>query len=268
MAASINQDFVTYQGNAISPIFTVKTAAGVAVDISTVTEITWQVLPEDLGTPLISKTKTGGGITFVTTGADGKFQVAILAADTLPLEGYYMHTASITDAGGNVTTVSVGRMQVGLKPTWTYNSAKLSTVPLFQVRRLIGDVLIGDQQMQDQEVQWYIDNYSNVWAAASAACRALAAQFSRMVDTVQGEMHTLYSQRAKNYMLLAQTLYQQSRGRGVAYVYAGGISQSDKQQQVEDSDRVPPQFNLLMFDDLLPESPVGHQTPASPGNIP
>ena len=264
MAASLNQDFVTYRGDSITPIFTVRNSSGVAVNISGALEITWKILPENLGTPILTKTMTGGGITFVTSGADGKFQVAILATDTANLSGFYLHEASVTDSFGSVTTVTAGRVQVGLVPTWTYNAAALSTNTVYQVRRLVGDVLYGDQQMQDQEIEWYVANYSNVWAAASAVCRALAAQFSRMVDTVQGDLHTLYSQRARNYLALAATLFQQSRGRGVAYVYAGGISQTDKNNQVEDGDRVPPQFNLLMFDDLLPTSPVSHESPGTP----
>lgn len=262
--AAINQDFVTYAGDTVAPIFTVLNSSGVAVDISTVSEITWTARQEASDAAILTKTKTGGGITFVTNGTDGKFQVAITAANTTSLSGYYLHEASIVDANSNVTTVTVGRMQVGVTPTWTYNPQKVATLPIYQVRRLIGDVLYGDQQMQDAEVQWYVDTYGNVWSAAANACRALAAQFARMVDTVQGELHTLYGQRVKNYLAMASAYDMQAKGRGGGYMYAGGISQSDKQTQVEDQDRVPPQFNLMMFDDQLPVAPVGHQTPGSP----
>ena len=36
--AALNQDFVTYAGDDVSPVFTVQTTAGVAVDISSVAE--------------------------------------------------------------------------------------------------------------------------------------------------------------------------------------------------------------------------------------
>jgi hypothetical protein len=263
MAAALNQDFVTYSGDSITPVFTVLTAAGVAVDISTVTDITWTMRQEGSSTALITKTKSGAQITFVTSGTDGKFQVAILAADTMGLSGYYLHEASITDNTGKITTVSVGRMQIGVQPTWTYNPAQLTTNTTYQVRRLIGDVLYGDQQMQDDEIEWFTANYTNVWSAASAAAASLGAQFARLVDTVQGELRTLYGQRAKNYMLISGQLSNQSKGRGPAYAYAGGISAMDKEQQVENVDRVPPNFLIRMFDNVT-VGQVGQQAIAAP----
>ena len=198
------------------------------------------------------------------TGLDGKFFVKLLAADTALLSGYYQHEASIKDVAGNTTTVTVGRMQVGIVPTWTYNPAQLNTNKVYQVRRLIGDTKYAEQQMQDQEIQWYVDNYGNAWLAAANCARALAAEFSRLVDTVQGELRTLYGQKAKNYLVTASQLELQGKGRSGPFVYAGGISQTDKEQQVENTDRVAPQFNIEMFDNLLPTGPVGHQVPASP----
>lgn len=263
MTAALNQDFVTYQGDTISPIFTVINSASTPVDISSVTEITWNAMLEGTTTPLLSKTKSGGQIVFVTNGSDGKFQVNILSADTQPLSGYYMHKAALTDGNNHITTVEVGRMQVGVEPTWTYNPAAVSVNPVYQVRRLIGDVLYGDQQMQDDEIQFYIDNYSNVWTAAANAARALAAQFGRMVDTVQGDLRTMYGQRVRNYLSIASTLEMQGKGRGTSYVYAGAISISDKSAQAQDTDRTPPQFNLMLFDNLLPTTPVGQQVPGA-----
>ena len=262
--AALNQDFITYSGNDVAPIFTVQTTAGVAVDISGATQIAWMVQRQDNSAIVLTKTKSLGQITFPSGGTDGRFQVAITKTDTATLGGFYIHSASLTDGSGNVTTVTVGRMQVGLAPTWTYDATQVSTNSMYQVRRLIGDVLYGDQQMQDEEINWFISNYASVWSAASAACLSLAAQFARMVDTVQGELRTLYSQRARNYTAMAAQLERQGKGRGSTYVYAGGVSQSDKDTQVQNPDRTPPQFNLMMFDDLLPESPVGHQTPGAP----
>lgn len=264
MAAALNQDFVTYAGNAVSPIFTVQTTAGVAINISTVSDITWQAQPDaDTAAVLTKKKSNSGQIVFVTDGTDGKFQVNIATGDTTNFSGYYIHSATIFDASSNPTTVAVGRMQVALKPTWTYNPVALATSALFQVRRLIGDVLQADMQMQDQEILWQITQYPNIYSAAAACARALSAQYARLVDTIQGEMRTLYGQKAKNYQAIAAALEAQGRGRSGALAFAGGISASDKETQVEDNDRVSPQFNLMMNDNLLPEAPVGNLTPAS-----
>jgi len=259
--ASINQDFVTYQGNAVSPIFTVKNSAGVAIDISGSTEIAWSAIRDDLDVPVISKTKTGGGITFVTDGTDGKFQVAILATDTASLSGSYIHQATVTDGDGNPTTVSVGRMQVGLAPTWTYDSTALRTNTLYQVRRLVGDVLASDQQLQDEEIRFAISLYSNVYLAAAECCREIAAQYSRKVNTVQGAsgLQTNYSQQAIAYTLRAKELENRGMARGGTMPYMGGISIADKVAQQNDTDRVQPSFIIGMDDNLL--NPSGSAPP-------
>lgn len=263
MSAAINQDFVTYKGDSVTPVFTVLNASGVAVNISTVSQITWTAKLNETAAAALTKTKSGGSITFVTTGADGKFQVAITGTDTSGLtEGPYLHYASITDASANVTTVTIGRMSVGIAPQWTYNPKLITTTPLYQARRLLGDVLVNDQQMLDAELLWYITQYSNVYSAAGAAAQGLAAQFARLVDTVQGEMRTMYSAKARNYAMLASQLVLRGKTSGGAtMVYSGAISITDKTNQVQDTDRVPPQFNIGMDDNLLPIGPVGNETP-------
>jgi hypothetical protein len=264
--ASTNQDFITYSGDAVSPVFTVLGSTGLPVDISTVTQITWFVRRDLSTAPALTKTKSGGGITFVTNGTDGKFQVNLLVADTTPLTGNYIHFASITDASGNVTTVTAGQMNVGPAPQWTYDPGQVGSSNRHTIRRLIGDTQKNDQFLFDAEIDWANSTYSNVWLAGAECCRWIAAKFSRDIDTVQGELRTLYSSRQKAYRQRAFELMEVGMARGGAFVYAGGISQEDKNQQVLDSDRVVPQFNLAMMDNLIPLSPVGHENPGSPSN--
>src|SRR5215831_2818275 len=208
MVASVNQDFVTYVGDTVIPIFTVQNSLGQAVDISTASQIQWNCRLNNTESPaiIITKLKSAGQVTFVTNGVDGKFQVTIQPADTSQLSGFYIHEAILTDAVGNVTTVTVGRMQVGLEPTWSYNPAQLSSSPLYQVRQWIGDVLQGDQQMMYAEIRYWLSYHGgNVALAAYECCRAIAAKFSRQVDVVQGTLKTNYSERAKMYMTMAQS---------------------------------------------------------------
>ena len=73
---------------------------------------------------------------------------------------------------------------------WSYNVGQISTSALFQVRRLIGDVLAADQQLQDEEINWTLGRFSSIYGAAAECCRDIAAQFARKVDTVQGELRT------------------------------------------------------------------------------
>lgn len=263
--AETNQDFITYQGDDVSPIFTVLDADGVAVNISAVTEITWTCRRNLESAALLTKTKTLGDITFVTDGTDGKFQVEIIAADTTPLTGFYLHTASITDSLGAITTVTVGRMQVGQAPAWSYDPTALSTA-LYQARMLIGDTMIGDQLLSDAEVNFCLSLYPNVYLGAAECARNIAMKFARQVDISQGELQTSYSQRSVRYGQIAKELESRGSARGgVALgIYAGGISVQDKIIQQQNPDRVRPQFNLGMWDNLLvPVPPV-----ADPENEP
>lgn len=265
--ASVNQDFVTYSGDSVSPIFTVTNRTGTVVDISTVTNITWQGKADADSTAIITKTKTGGGITFVTTGVDGQFQVALTGVDTAAFAAVgsmFVHTASITDASGNVTTTTIGRMQVGLAPMFTYDPAQITTNSVYAVRDLIGDTKPGDVLLTDPEIRISTTNFSNSYLAAADCCRKIAARFGRDVDTQQGELRTMYSSRRKAYQSLGIDLEQRGYARGGIMGYAGGISQSDKDSYVSDTDRVQPQFNIGMMDDLIPTGPIGHETPGSP----
>ena len=149
--------------------------------------------------------------------------------------------------------------------TWSYDPTQLNTNTLMQVRLLIEDVKTGDQQLQDEEINWTVSQFSTVYLAAAQCCRLLAARYSRDVDTVQGELRTLYSVRQRAYATRAieyQNWGMQRGGGGMPY--AGGVSIQDKTNQVLNTDRVPPDFNKNQFENLLPVGPVGNQTP-TPG---
>ncbi len=265
MTAALNQDFVTYQGDDPTFVITVRDSVlptGNPVDISTVAEITWRAKRNFDTAAAVTKTKTGGGITLLGGGTAGQFQVALTKVDTAALEGFYIHDATITDAVGNVTTVTVGRMQVGELPMWTHDAGQVPSEEIYQVRALIGDTIASDQQLPDAIISWTLTTYSNVWLAGAECCRMIAAQFARKVDTVQGEIRTLYSQQTKNYTSVARDLEQRGLMRGAAMPYAGGISVTDKITQTEDTDRVAPQFNIAWADNLLPVGPAGQQAPS------
>jgi hypothetical protein len=265
MAASVNQDFVIYRGDDANPIFTVRNASGQVVDISTVSQIVWSAQRNMLEAVAVTKSMSTGGVVFVTNGTDGQFRVLLNPPDTSPLDGFYIHRGIITDSFSNVTSVEVGRMQVGPKPTWTWDPGSVGTSRLYQVRSLIGDVLIADQLLTDEQINWINNMYGNIYFAAAEACRQIASMYARQIDIVQGQLKENYSNRTKAYRLLAFDMNNKAIGRGAgAMPYVGGISVNDKITVVQNQDRVPPQFNLMMYDNLLPVSPVGNQTP-SPG---
>lgn len=273
MTAILNQDFVTYVGDDVFPIFTVYASdLTTVVDISTAAEIAWQALRNSDSAVAVTKTKTAGQIAFVTNGTDGKFQVTVTKTDTAALSGYYRHTATVTDAFGNKTTVEVGFMRVGVKPAWTYDAQSITSSQLYQVRRLIGDVNKDAQQLFDEEINWFLTQRSSVYGAAADACRAISAQYSQKVDvTSPGEIRTAYSNQATAYARRAKELDEVARGRGAGISpFAGGISVTDKVNRQQDTDRVQPAFNIGMTDNLIPVGPAGNETPTQPmgGGVP
>jgi hypothetical protein len=150
--------------------------------------------------------------------------------------------------------------------TWTYVVAQLSTTPLYQVRFMLGDTLPADQQLQDEEINFAISQESSVYGAAAACCRNLGARLSREADSIVGEQRTLYSSRAKAYRVKAAEFEALSIARGGGLPYAGGISIADKATNEADSDRVSPEFQKGMTDNLIPVGPAGNEssTPQEP----
>jgi len=263
-SAEINQDFITFAGDDPAPIFTVRNSAGQPVDISTVNNIIWLARRNADDTNPLTKTKAAGDILLLNGGTLGQFQVNIDASDTAAMSGWYEHLARIVDPTNKTTTVAVGRMQVGIKPEWTYDPGQIATNSLYAIRDLIGDTKIGDQLLFDGEIQAALAAYPNTYLAAAEACRKIAARFARDVDTQEGELRKLYSSRQRAYRSLAVEMERLGYSRGGVQGYAGGISISDKSRVTADEDRVAPQFNIGMTDNFLPIGPVGNEQPTSP----
>lgn len=265
-ATTFNSDFVCFAGDDVTPVFTVVDSTGAAIDISAATAIVWFCERDADSAAALSLTKAAGQITFVTNGTDGKFQVALSAANTTALDsGFYQHYGRVTLAGKTVT-VNAGRMKVGPKPTWTYDASRVATVPLYQVRRLLGDVIYEDQQLSDSEVAFALTQRSTIEGAAADCARYLAGQYSRKPDvTSPGGITTNYGEQAKKYLALARDLDNQAVRRGAGGIaYAGGISISDKTSVQADADRVQPSFNLGMMDNTIPIGQIGNETPTLP----
>ena len=112
MTAS-NQNFTSYVGMAVAPIFLITDGAGNVIPLQTVQDIEW-IAYKDTSIPaaLTKKKSVAGGITFVTDGSDGKIQVNIAKADTIGFDGWYFHSVAITDAAANPTTEATGRWAV------------------------------------------------------------------------------------------------------------------------------------------------------------
>jgi len=261
--AAVSQNFTTYIGDAAVPIFNVVDRNGNPVDISAASDIIWSAFRTWGAAPVLQKRKTAGQITFVTDGTNGQFQLQLAAPDTNPLSGNYLHKSQLEDVAGNLTTIATGTMYVGPAPAWTYDPTQLTTSPLMQIRVQIGDTQYNDQSLYDEEINFCFAQRPNLYGACAEACRLIASKNYRRVDVVQGLLKTNYSQIAKSYDAKARQFDFLASTRGPGLPYAGGISAADKEQQVENDDRVTPAFNIGMDDNYLPIAPAGNVIPGS-----
>jgi hypothetical protein len=152
---------------------------------------------------------------------------------------------------------------------WTYDNTLLSTstanADVMAVRLMIGDRAPGAQKLYDAEILYNVQSFANLYLAAAECCRNISLTYAIQVDQVQGELKTNYSNITKVYADRAVMLESRGMARGGAMPYAGGISQQDKTNFVQNLDRVTPQYNLGMMDNLSdPVQPVGQETPGNP----
>jgi len=261
---AVSQNFAIDAGDASAPIFTVQDQNGKAIDLSAVVDIVWSLLRSaDATAAVLQKKKSLGQVAFVNTGVDGQFQVTITVADTAPLAGNYFYKAQTIDGAGNVSTVAVGTVYFGVPPAWTYDATQLATSSLMQVRLEIGDTAYSDQLLYDEEINFFLSQRPNIYGAGADACRAIASKFARQIDIVQGTLKENYSNRQRAYEARAQRLDFMATTRGGGLPYAGGISAADKENQVENADRVTPSFNIGLNDNYLPVAPAGQVIPGT-----
>jgi hypothetical protein len=143
--------------------------------------------------------------------------------------------------------------------TWTYDVTKLSTSGKDALRLMIGDTFSVRQQMQDEEIVYFLSARSTLYGAAAECCRTLATRFSSSVDQQAGTTKIAYSQMGKAYQAKALQFEARAAMSGAAMPYAGGISITDKMMQELNMDRVQPNFNFGMTDNTLPVSQAGNE---------
>jgi hypothetical protein len=144
--------------------------------------------------------------------------------------------------------------------TWSYDITQLATSPLMQLRWLIGDTLVKDPQLQDEELAFALSQRTSIYGAAADSCRALSARLSREADSTQGPLHALYSSRARAYAARAGDLEVRAMARSGGLPYSGMVSKADYEQMEQDPDRIAPQFGIDMEDNRLPVGGVGPET--------
>lgn len=116
------------------------------------------------------------------------------------------------------------------------------------VRFLIGDTDTAHEQVADATLVKMLTMYAGPTSTAQAVCVALQAKYSRLADQQIGQLRVSTSQIADHYSKLADKLRDQAQSTStvVPVPYAGGITQSDKQLNTDNSDVVRPFFTRDM----------------------
>lgn len=116
------------------------------------------------------------------------------------------------------------------------------------VRFTIGDTDCRDPILLDKEIEYLLKLYcQSVLQASIRACEMAMAKFSRMVDESVGSVRISFSQKSKGYQVLINQLRQRLAIEGIQ-PFAGGISKTQKATQVQDQDRVVPDFTKHMME--------------------
>jgi len=142
---------------------------------------------------------------------------------------------------------------------WTYDASPDTTTSAGRrdsVRLLIGDTDTDDQQVQDEEIVFFLSRASNkIYLAAALSARAIAAKYARRVDSEFDEVSSSYSDLQKHYTNLAYSLEAQSdqydgSSLGLA---VGGVSLAVIEANDEKTDRPTPAFRRKQFRNLPTE---------------
>jgi hypothetical protein len=254
-----SQDFEVFAGNANGVVFTVVGDDDLPLDISQAQDIVFEARRDLASSPVLTKKKSvAAGITFVTDGTDGKFQVNFAPADTAALTANYYFAASLVDFTSQPATVSTGMMQVGAAPAWTYSGDPTSSQK-DAVRFIMGDTFRKDPLVFDGEILFALTQSTSTYGAAAIVCRSLASRFAREADTVDKDLQTRLSQRSSAFSKMASQFEQKASARSGVVPYAGGISIADRSRQIKQPDRVQPSFNTGMMDNFIPDGIMGNE---------
>lgn len=146
---------------------------------------------------------------------------------------------------------------------WSYDASDLDTTTasgrLNTVRLLLGDTDTLDQQVQNEEITFALSQTNdNVYFAAAWLARTVASQYARKVNvSLDGSLSADYSDLAKQYTSLAETLeYQGKKAGAIIGVVAGGLTKSDINAVRTNTDRIEGSFRRDRF-----RNPPSYETP-------
>lgn len=109
-----NQDFDLYQGDDKQVTFTVRDEAGAILDLTGYSAV-WVMYNKlnRAATPILSKDTGGAALAILLPATQGKVRLTLEPSDSATVEpGEYPHELEITSGAGDVSTVTVGTVDL------------------------------------------------------------------------------------------------------------------------------------------------------------
>jgi hypothetical protein len=138
--------------------------------------------------------------------------------------------------------------------SWSYDPTDLNTTTasgrLNTVRFLVGDTDSADQKLQNEEVEFSLEQAGgDVNGAASYVARTLASKYaSKVTIELDGQLTAHYSDMYEHYKSLADKLDYQAKKFGAQIgVLAGGINKTTIGAVRSNTNRVKPAFRRDRF---------------------
>ena len=111
--------------------------------------------------------------------------------------------------------------------SWSYNPALRLTVPLHEVRFLVGDTDTASQQLSDEDIAYLLTrNGNNVAKTAWKAAEQIVALYAKRANISAGPVQIYNSQKFQQYQQLAEMLknaYLHPGGGRLADIVAGSL---------------------------------------------
>lgn len=135
---------------------------------------------------------------------------------------------------------------------FSYSGSPVNSV-LDAVRFEIQDTNSKSPLLQNGEIEYAISKEApndppsegEVLSAAARCMEVLTRLFSAQADTELGSLKVTYTKQAAGYAKQAEKL--RLRAQGMHAPFAGGLSESERQQREADTDRVQPAFARKQF---------------------
>lgn len=105
---------------------------------------------------------------------------------------------------------------------WSYDETQLTVSPRDAVRFNIGDTDKADPQLQDEEIDYLITQYTSVGAAAYHACLKIAARWAKKANRTIGSLSIQYRDKYEAYLQLAEEIRTELIIRNIGLPTAGG----------------------------------------------